>query len=75
MWVRFVGDFDFSPAAYKGRVTLSYKAGTKANVTRECAGFAIPARMAVEIERENQQSRTISGEAEGPAEGGKRRDA
>lgn len=36
MWVRFVRDFDFSPAAHGGRVTVAYTAGTVANVTREC---------------------------------------
>ena len=36
MWVRFARDFDFSPAAHGGRVTIAYKAGTVANVTREC---------------------------------------
>lgn len=35
-WVEFTKDFDFSPSARNGRVTMAYKAGTVANVTREC---------------------------------------
>lgn len=35
-WVTFTADFDFSPAARKGTVTIAYKAGTTDNVTREC---------------------------------------
>jgi hypothetical protein len=37
MWVRFTGDFDFSPAALGGRSTTAYRAGMELNVTRECA--------------------------------------
>jgi len=40
MWVRFERDFDFAPAALKGRSTVAYKAGTVQNVTRECAEAA-----------------------------------
>lgn len=47
MWVRFMADFDFSPAARRGMVTLAYKQGTVANVTRECASLAIAAGKAV----------------------------
>ncbi len=47
MWVKFTGDFDFSPAARKGRVTIAYQAGTVKNVTRECAGQAIDVGKAV----------------------------
>lgn len=43
MWVRFVRDFDFSPAERKGRVTIAYKDGTEKNVTQECADQAIAA--------------------------------
>jgi len=42
-WVTFTADFDFSPAARKGTVTLAYKAGTTANVTRECLEQAVAA--------------------------------
>lgn len=38
--VRFLADFDFSPAAKGGRVTVAYKTGVVANVTRECAVLA-----------------------------------
>ncbi|WP_421912734.1 hypothetical protein [Mesorhizobium sp.] len=47
MWVRFTGDFDFSPAAHGGRSTIAYKAGMVENVTRECADLAVAARSAV----------------------------
>lgn len=42
-WVRFLADFDFSPAALKGRSTTAYKAGMVQNVTRECAAQALAA--------------------------------
>lgn len=44
MRVTFVADFDFNPAAFKGRVTVSYRAGTTASVTRECAAAAKAAK-------------------------------
>lgn len=47
MWVRFTGDFDFSPAALGGRSTTAYRAGTELNVTRECADAAVAAGKAV----------------------------
>jgi len=37
MWFRFEKDYDFSPSAKGGRVTIAYKAGMICNVTRECA--------------------------------------
>jgi hypothetical protein len=40
MWFRFNRNFDFSPAAKAGRVTIAYKAGMVQNVTRECAEAA-----------------------------------
>ena len=46
-WVRFTGDFDFSPAAHGGRSTTAYKAGMVLNVTRECADKATGAGKAV----------------------------
>lgn len=45
--VRFTADFDFSPAALGGRVTLAYRAGTTVTVTTECATAAIAAGKAV----------------------------
>lgn len=42
-WVVFTGDFDFSPEARKGVVTIAYKAGTTGNVTRECLEKAVAA--------------------------------
>ncbi|RAZ75834.1 hypothetical protein [Mesorhizobium atlanticum] len=47
MWVRFIADFDFSPAAHGCRSTTAYKAGMVLNVTRECADKAIDAGKAV----------------------------
>jgi hypothetical protein len=46
-WVRFTEDFDFSPAARKGHVTIAYKAGMVQNVTRECANKAAARKKAV----------------------------
>lgn len=39
--VRFGRDFDFSPAAMRGAVTIAYKAGDELPVTRECADAAV----------------------------------
>ncbi|RVD15370.1 MAG: hypothetical protein EOS73_16025 [Mesorhizobium sp.] len=47
MWVRFTGDFDFSPAALGGRSTTAYRAGMELNVTRECADLAVAKGKAV----------------------------
>lgn len=47
MWVRFTSDYDFSPAALKGRVTIAYKAGMVENVTAACATLAVAAEKAV----------------------------
>ena len=49
VWVKFTSDFDFSPAARKGLVTVAYKAGVTENVTRECADKAIAAGINAEI--------------------------
>lgn len=46
VWVSFTSDFDFSPAAKNGHVTIAYKAGTTANVTRECADVALDKKKA-----------------------------
>jgi hypothetical protein len=43
MWVRFTANYDFSPDAKGGRVTIAYKAGMVMNVTRECGDKAIAA--------------------------------
>ncbi len=40
VWFNFTKDFDFSPAALNGRVTTAYRAGTRFNVTHECADLA-----------------------------------
>lgn len=54
MWVRFTADLDFSPAARKGWVTLAYKAGTTANVTRECAELALRLGRAEKVRAPNR---------------------
>lgn len=61
MWVRFTADFDFSPAAHGGRVTLAYKAGTLDNVTRECADLAIAAGRAVKA-KSPREKEPVDGE-------------
>lgn len=38
-WVRFTGDFDFTPKADR-RITIAYQVGDLKNVTRECAAAA-----------------------------------
>jgi hypothetical protein len=43
MKFQFTKDFDFSPPAYRGMVTTSFKAGTTATVTHECAEAAAAA--------------------------------
>lgn len=50
-WVRFLADFDFSPDAFGGRVTMAFKAGMVENVTRECATAAFAASRAVRADR------------------------
>lgn len=58
MWVRFLADYDFSPSARNGNVTLAYRAGTIANVTRECFDLAKAAKAAEPVKspkREAQQ--------------------
>ncbi len=60
MWVRFVKDFDFSPGARNGRVTIAYKAGMRVNVTRECHAAAHAAGALEEAaSREDTEPRTV----------------
>jgi hypothetical protein len=44
MWVKFLADFDFSPTARGGNVTIAYRAGSVENVTRECFDLAKAAK-------------------------------
>ena len=53
-WARFLARFDFSPTAMRGRVTISYKAGTVANVTRECRAAAVAKGAAVPMVKRNR---------------------
>ena len=63
-WVTFSHDFDFYPAARKGRVAVAYKAGMKVNVTRECVTAADDAGVLVREEtHEDQESRPLQEEA------------
>lgn len=59
-WVRFAADFDFSPAARGGRVTVAYRAGMTKSVTRECAEKAVAAGRAVKVSRERKED--VNGE-------------
>lgn len=62
MWFRFERDFDFSPSARNGRVTIAYKAGMVMNVTRECAEAA---RRAGAGSRVKPVKETTDGDADG----------
>lgn len=53
MWVQFNSPFDWKP---KRSVTLSWRSGDRANVTRECAEAAIKAGAAVELKKANKDS-------------------
>lgn len=50
-WIRFTADYDFSPVALKGHVTIAYKAGMVKNVTTECATLAVGADKAERMEK------------------------
>lgn len=78
VWVKFAKDFDFSPAARKGWVTLAYRAGAIENVTRECADQAIAAGSAKRTTRPGGKNADHEGgpaqsQAGGDAESGERR--
>ena len=45
--IRFLKDFDWSPPAMNGRVTIAYRAGMTENVTRDCADLAMSTGHAV----------------------------
>lgn len=62
MWIRFTRDFDFSPAAKGGCVTIAYKAGMTENVTRECATLAVAAGRGV---RTTGEKESADGDADG----------
>ncbi|MET4636166.1 hypothetical protein [Kaistia defluvii] len=57
MRVRFIADFDWSPAERQGRVTVAYKAGMELRVTRVCAAAAIEAGKAEAIVRKKPDER------------------
>ncbi|WP_336800806.1 hypothetical protein [Kaistia sp. MMO-174] len=57
MRVRFLADFDWSPAERGGRVTIAYKAGMTLSVTRACAAEAIAVGKAEVAKKENPDER------------------
>jgi hypothetical protein len=68
MWFRFEKDYDFSPDAKGGRVTIAYKAGMVQNVTRECAEKAEAAgagapTVKIEISDQPKQPQAPNGSA------------
>lgn len=69
MWVRFTGDFDFSPAALGGRSTTAYRAGMELNVTRECAAQAIAAGKAKAARKPGKGVPLVVGGEDGEAVG------
>lgn len=62
MWFLFERNFDFSPSAKGGRVTIAYKSGMVKNVTRECAEAAEKAGAG---ERTKPVKETTDGDANG----------
>ncbi|OJU12751.1 MAG: hypothetical protein BGN85_08795 [Alphaproteobacteria bacterium 64-11] len=66
VWVTFTRDFDFSPEAMGGRVTVAYKAGMTKNVTRECAAKALASGR---IEQEAAED--VGGEEEAGGDAGR----
>ena len=68
MWVTFAKDFDFSPASLRGRVTIAYKAGMRAKVTRECVDAACAADALTRDDRhEDPQPGKVQAEAQSPS--------
>lgn len=55
-WVRFTADFDFSPIARKGHVTIAYKKGMVKNVTTECATLSTGAGKAERMKKVNRDA-------------------
>jgi hypothetical protein len=52
-WVRFTGDFDWSPVRHCNRVTVAYKAGMYLNVPRACRDAAAAAGKIEVTDEEN----------------------
>lgn len=50
-WVRFISNFDWSPAEHNGRVTTAYKAGTTKFVPEPAADEAVRLGRAEIVER------------------------
>lgn len=70
MWVKFLKDHDFTPAA-EPRVVIAYKAGMVRNVTRECFNQAKKRGAAVETKappREPAASEGGGDAASGPVQ-------
>jgi hypothetical protein len=56
-WVRFTGDFDWSPVRHRNRVTVAYKAGMHLNVPRACRDAAAAAGKIEMAESPDAESR------------------
>lgn len=55
-WLRFTADMDFKPSA---AVTLAYRTGDVANVTRACAERALSGGKAVKLEQRGRHGRPV----------------
>jgi hypothetical protein len=58
MKLTFVKDFDFSPEAKNGQVTVAYKAGQEYSVTRECHQKAFAASAVTEVPKAEETKAT-----------------
>lgn len=57
-WVRFTADFNWKP---KPQVTIAYRSGQIANVTRDCAAAAVAKGRAVRVQKTRRSD--VQGEA------------
>jgi hypothetical protein len=57
MRVRFLRDFDWSPAERKGQDTIAFKAGQELTVRRQAGEAAIAAGAAEEVKKDDDAGR------------------
>jgi hypothetical protein len=69
-WVRFTGDFNWSPVRHRNRVTVAYKAGMRLNVPRACRDAAAAAGKMEETESLHAESRKSPRPRDVPETGG-----
>lgn len=69
MKIPFEKDFDFSPDAKNGMVTVAYKAGEEYTLTRECHQKAFAAG-AVSVPPKEEEAAAAKKPAATPAKGG-----